>query len=59
MKSLIVIYEVFNDNIHEYDKFMVNLVATEHSKLIWLRRENLDSLKWAPAAVDSLIKEVI
>lgn len=67
-------FEVFNDNCYEYDEFVVNLVAikcglvnghpvaTEHSKIVWLRRENLDSLKWAPAdvaAVESLIKEVI
>ena len=62
--------EIFNDNIHEYEKVIVNLVclrcklvkgvpqAKEHSKLIWLKRENLDSLKWAPAdgpAVKQLI----
>ncbi|MGH4049804.1 MAG: (deoxy)nucleoside triphosphate pyrophosphohydrolase [Clostridium sp.] len=53
--------DVFNDNTHEYDKFIVNLItvkccitsgtptASEHSKLIWLHRENLLSLKWAPA----------
>jgi 8-oxo-dGTP diphosphatase len=66
--------EVFNDNTHEYEKFIVNLItlkcklktgtplATEHSKLIWLKRENLDSLKWAPAdipTVDQLIKEKV
>ncbi|MEQ8154936.1 MAG: (deoxy)nucleoside triphosphate pyrophosphohydrolase [Clostridiaceae bacterium] len=64
--------EVFNDNTHEYDKFIVNLVtvkcrlisgtptASEHSKIIWLKRENLHSLKWAPAdvpAVDQLVTE--
>jgi 8-oxo-dGTP diphosphatase len=64
--------EVFNDNIHEYETFIINLISikckviegtpipSEHSKLIWLKRENLDSLKWAPAdipAVEQLIKE--
>lgn len=64
--------DIFNDNTHEYDTFIVNLVtvkcilvsgtptASEHSKLIWLKRENLNSLKWAPAdipAVNQLIKE--
>ncbi|MEQ8198881.1 MAG: (deoxy)nucleoside triphosphate pyrophosphohydrolase [Clostridiaceae bacterium] len=64
--------EVFNNNTHEYDKFIVNLVtvkcrlisgtpkASEHSKIIWLKRENLHSLKWAPAdvpAVDQLVAE--
>lgn len=64
--------EVFNDNTHEYEKFIINLLSikcrvvdgtptpSEHSKLIWLNRENLESLKWAPAdipAVEQLIKE--
>ncbi|MFZ3588898.1 (deoxy)nucleoside triphosphate pyrophosphohydrolase [Bacillus sp. DJP31] len=64
--------ELFNENTHEYETFIINLIAikckitsgnpipTEHSKLIWLKRENLDSLKWAPAdipAVVELIKE--
>ncbi|KZL92586.1 (deoxy)nucleoside triphosphate pyrophosphohydrolase [Clostridium magnum] len=54
---------VFNDNTHEYDSFIVNLItvncklisgtptATEHSKLIWLKRKDLLSLKWAPADI--------
>lgn len=64
--------DVFNDNSHEYDKFIVNLItvrcrliegkptANEHAKLIWLPKENLTSLNWAPAdvpAVEQLIKE--
>lgn len=64
----------FNDNTHEYDKFIVNLITVrcrlvtgtptniEHSKLIWLRSENLLSLKWAPAdipAVDQLLAEKV
>lgn len=66
--------ENFNDNTHQYDKFIVNLftvkcrlvtgtpTVSEHSKLIWLHRENLLSLKWAPAdipAVDQLIAEKV
>jgi len=66
--------EFFNDNTHEYEKFIVNLItlkcklisgtpiATEHSKLIWLKPENLQSLKWAPAdvpAVEQIIKEKV
>ncbi|MET3320341.1 UNVERIFIED_ORG: 8-oxo-dGTP diphosphatase [Peribacillus simplex] len=62
----------FNDNTHEYETFIINLLsikckiiegtptANEHSKLIWLKRENLRSLKWAPAdipAVEQLINE--
>jgi 8-oxo-dGTP diphosphatase len=64
--------EIFNDNTHEYETFIINLISikckvvegaptpSEHSKLIWLKRENLDSLKWAPAdipAVNQLILE--
>ncbi|WP_312470315.1 (deoxy)nucleoside triphosphate pyrophosphohydrolase [Neobacillus sp.] len=64
--------EVFDDNTHEYETFIINLISikcrvvegsptkSEHSKLIWLKRENLESLKWAPAdipAVDQLIQE--
>ncbi len=60
-------------NTHEYSTFIIHLypikckvfkgnpVETEHSKLIWLKRDNLDSLKWAPAdvpIVKNLIKEV-
>ncbi|MED3690730.1 (deoxy)nucleoside triphosphate pyrophosphohydrolase [Peribacillus butanolivorans] len=62
----------FNNNTHEYETFIINLLsikckiiegtptANEHSKLIWLKRENLRSLKWAPAdipAVEQLINE--
>jgi 8-oxo-dGTP diphosphatase len=64
--------EIFNNTIHEYDTFFINLITikckvisgnptpSEHSKLIWLKRENLESLKWAPAdipVVNQLIKE--
>ncbi|MFB3169702.1 (deoxy)nucleoside triphosphate pyrophosphohydrolase [Neobacillus sp. 179-C4.2 HS] len=64
--------EIFNDNTHEYETFIINLISikckvvegtptpSEHSKLIWLKRENLESLKWAPAdipAVEQLISE--
>ena len=58
--------DIFNDNTFEYDKFIVNLItikchitsgaptANEHSKLIWLHRENLLSLNWAPADVKAI-----
>jgi 8-oxo-dGTP diphosphatase len=64
--------EVFNDNTHEYETFIINLISikcrviegtptpSEHSTLVWLKRENLESLKWAPAdipAVEQLIHE--
>lgn len=59
---------VFIDNTHEYDNFIVNLItikcklmsgtptANEHSKLIWLKKENLDSLKWAPADIPAVMQ---
>ena len=74
LKCTIECKDMFNDNTHEYEKFIVNLItlkcklvegtptATEHSKLIWLKRENLKSLKWAPAdikAVEGLLKEKV
>lgn len=58
--------ELFHDNIHEYEGFTINLIAIkakivdgipmpkEHSKLIWFKRENLDSLKWAPADIPTV-----
>jgi 8-oxo-dGTP diphosphatase len=64
--------EIFNDNTHEYDSFFIHLLsikakivlgtptAKEHSKLLWLKRKNLESLKWAPAdlpAVKQLMNE--
>ena len=70
LKCSVKALDIFNT--HEYDTFIINLIcikcklidgnpiATEHSKLIWLKRENLDSLKWAPAdipAVNQLICE--
>lgn len=65
---------IFNDNTHEYETFIINLITvkcrlihgiptvSEHSKLIWLKRENLNSLKWAPAdipALEQLISEKV
>ncbi|MCP8615944.1 (deoxy)nucleoside triphosphate pyrophosphohydrolase [Salirhabdus salicampi] len=64
--------DLHNEHTHEYDTFIIHLIAikarivngdpvpTEHSKLIWLKRENLSSLKWAPAdipAVELLMNE--
>ncbi|TYS58535.1 (deoxy)nucleoside triphosphate pyrophosphohydrolase [Sutcliffiella horikoshii] len=66
--------ELFHDNIHEYETFIINLIAikctitegepvpNEHSKLVWLKRENLSSLVWAPAdipAVEQLITQKV
>lgn len=72
LKCIIKAEEIFHENVHEYEQTIVNLIcikckllknipiATEHSKLIWIGRENLSSLKWAPAdipAVSKLIAE--
>lgn len=55
--------EAFHENLYDYETFTIQLIslkckiikgvptANEHSKLIWLKRENLESLKWAPADV--------
>lgn len=62
--------KVFNENTHEYEKVIVNLTclkcklvksvpaASEHSALLWLKRENLESLKWAPADIEA-VKELV
>lgn len=62
----------FDDYTHEYEKMIIRLITykcritqgtptvTEHAKLIWLKREYLNSLVWAPADIstlDKLIKE--
>lgn len=64
--------ELHNEHIHEYDTFIIQLITikcrlmdstplpSEHSKLLWLKREHLSSLLWAPAdipAVELLMKE--
>ena len=58
--------EIFNDTTYEYDSFIVNLItancelikgtpiASEHSKLLWLKRENLSSINWAPADIPAI-----
>jgi len=55
--------EVFSENVHEYEKYTIQLIAikvnliegtplpSEHSKVIWMARENLESLKWVPADI--------
>ena len=62
--------DIFNENTHEYDTFIITLISIkctlvegtpiskEHSKLIWLKRENLSSLKWAPADIPA-VKQLI
>jgi len=60
---------IFNDNTYEYEDIIVNLIivkcivesgtpiAKEHDKLIWLKKENLLSLNWAPADIPA-VKEL-
>lgn len=74
LDCIIQFQDIFNENTYEYKQFIVELItakctlisgiptANEHSKLIWLKRENLKSLIWAPAdiaAVEQLINEKI
>ena len=60
---------IFNDNTHEYENIIVNLItvkcklingipkAKEHTKLLWLPVDYLESLNWAPADIPT-IKEL-
>lgn len=65
-------YDIFNEHTHEYESSIIHLItikakimngspkATEHAKLIWLKKENLKSLVWAPAdipAVELLVND--
>lgn len=55
--------EVFMEDTYEYETFILHMTAvkakiergipkiSEHAQLIWLKRENLNSLVWAPADV--------
>lgn len=70
LKCSVKAIEIIGKNKHEYEKIIVNLtaikcnlvegepVADEHSKLIYLKKENLESLVWAPADIP-LVKKVI
>lgn len=74
LKCTIHSSEIFLETTHDYGDFLIHLItikcklisgqpiATEHSKIIWLKRENLASLNWAPAdqpTVHKLIKEKV
>lgn len=70
LKCSVKAIEIIGENRHEYEKIIVNLtaikcnlvegepVADEHSKLIYLKKENLESLIWAPADIP-LVEKVI
>lgn len=59
---------IHSENRHEYDDFIVNLIATycelidgyptanEHTALLWLKAESLLSLRWAPADIPAVLK---
>ncbi|PMC34335.1 8-oxo-dGTP diphosphatase MutT [Bacillus sp. UMB0899] len=60
--------DLFHEHTHEYEHFIIQLLcikcnmisgqpeAREHSALLWLKRENLVSLKWAPADIPAVEK---
>ncbi|WP_294379089.1 (deoxy)nucleoside triphosphate pyrophosphohydrolase [uncultured Clostridium sp.] len=60
--------DVFYDNTHEYENVIVNLITTkcrlvsgtpkanEHAKLIWLNKDYLNTLTWAPADIPTVKK---
>lgn len=65
-KCKIETFDIHNENIHEYETFIIHLIAikakiiegnpvpVEHSKFIWLKKENLNSLVWAPADIPAV-----
>ena len=70
LKCSVKATEIIGKNIHEYENIIVSLtglkcilvegepIADEHSKLIYLKKENLKSLVWAPADIP-LVDKVI
>lgn len=61
--------QIFCESIYEYENFIVHLIAikgllsenrtlflNDHDALIWLKKENLTSLVWAPADIPILDK---
>ena len=70
LKCSVKATEIISKNTHEYENIIVSLtaikcilvegepIADEHSKLIYLKKENLKSLIWAPADIP-LVEKVI
>ena len=70
LKCSVKATEINGKNTHEYENIIVSLtaikcilvegepIADEHSKLIYLKKENLKSLIWAPADIP-LVEKVI
>lgn len=59
--------EILGDAFHKYERGTVNIIAIkckqlsriklmEHSACVWLKRENLKSLIWAPADEEIILK---
>lgn len=61
--------KIFWESIYEYESFIVHLIAikgflsenkiislNDHDALIWLKKENLTSLIWAPADIPIINK---
>lgn len=60
--------EIFSETIYEYEKIIVNLICIkvwniskepilrEHSEKLWLKREEISELEWAPADIDTVKK---
>lgn len=60
--------DIFDSTVYEYDEFIINLIClkcnlisgqptkSEHAKLIWMSREYLSSLNWAPADINAINK---
>lgn len=62
--------KIYHTHTHEYDNFIVTLITTkcrllsgtpirkEHANLLWLHKENLLSLHWAPADIPTVTRLV-
>lgn len=60
--------EIFLETLYEYEKIKVNLICIkvkniskepvlkEHSEKLWLKREEMNRLKWAPADMNTVKK---
>lgn len=63
MDLSIEVKEFFGENIHQYDRGTIKLISfkckirsgtiklTDHDSCVWVRREQLDNYKFAPADV--------
>lgn len=63
--------EVVHEHTHEYELFFVHLICMyariidgvpepkEHAKIIWLPKDQLNSLTWAPADIPAVNKLIL